>query len=127
MKRILVAEDDADIRELIRFKLVQAGFAVTAVGDGSSVLERARADPPDLLMLDVMLPGMRGTEVCAALRGEAATADLPIMLLTARAQESEIEQGMASGADAYVVKPFSPRDLVDRVTGLLDRPARARP
>jgi two-component system phosphate regulon response regulator PhoB len=121
MTAILVADDDLDIRDLVAFKLEQAGFDVTAVDNGLAALSAARQDPPDLVVLDVMMPGMSGIDVCRELRGDPTTATLPIILLTARAQEGDVEIGFGAGADDYVVKPFSPRELVSRVEALLAR------
>jgi DNA-binding response OmpR family regulator len=121
MTAILVADDDPDIRDLVAFKLEQAGFDVTAVDNGLAALDAARAAPPDLVVLDVMMPGMSGIDVCRELRGDSATASLPIILLTARAQEGDVEVGFGAGADDYVVKPFSPRELVSRVEAVLAR------
>ncbi len=121
MTAILLADDDEDIREIVAFKLAAAGFAVTTVDDGARALAAARAGPADLVVLDVTMPGLSGIEVCRTLRAEPATADLPIILLTARAQEGDVEVGLEAGADDYVVKPFSPRELVARVEALLAR------
>jgi DNA-binding response OmpR family regulator len=121
MTAILIADDDPDIRDLVAFKLEQAGFDVVAVEDGLSALSATRADPPDLVVLDVMMPGMSGIDVCRELRASEATATLPIILLTARAQEGDVEVGFGAGADDYIVKPFSPRELVSRVEAVLAR------
>jgi len=117
--RILVAEDDPDIRDLVQLILEAADFEVITVADGAAALERAIADPPDLFILDVMMPRMTGLELCAALRQLPATADRPIIMLTARAQQADINQGLTGGAADYIVKPFGPRDLLARVTALL--------
>jgi DNA-binding response OmpR family regulator len=121
MTAILVADDDVDIRDLVAFKLDQAGFEVTAVDNGLAALTAARQAPPDLIVLDVMMPGMSGIDVCRELRGDRSTATLPIILLTARAQEGDVEVGFGAGADDYIVKPFSPRELVNRVEAVLAR------
>ena len=121
MTAILVADDDPDIRDLVAFKLEQAGFDVTAVDNGLAALDTARTQPPDLVVLDVMMPGMSGIDVCRELRAGGATATLPIILLTARAQEGDVQVGFGAGADDYVVKPFSPRELVSRVEAVLAR------
>jgi DNA-binding response OmpR family regulator len=118
---ILVADDDEDIRELVTFKLEAAGFEVVAVDNGLSALSAARERPPALVVLDVMMPGLSGIDVCRALRAEQTTAHLPIILLTARAQEGDVQAGFGAGADDYVVKPFSPRELVSRVEAVLAR------
>ena len=121
MTGILIADDDPDIRDLVAFKLEQAGFDVTAVDNGLAALSAAQDAPPDLVVLDVMMPGMSGIDVCRELRSRPPTATLPIILLTARAQEGDVEVGFGAGADDYVVKPFSPRELVSRVEAVLAR------
>jgi two-component system phosphate regulon response regulator PhoB len=121
MTAILVADDDMDIRDLVAFKLEQAGFDVTAVDNGVAALTAARLEPPDLVVLDVMMPGMSGIDVCRELRSDRSTSGLPIILLTARAQEGDVEVGFGAGADDYIVKPFSPRELVTRVEAVLAR------
>jgi DNA-binding response OmpR family regulator len=120
--RILVADDDVDIRELVEFKLSTLGHDVVAVGDGAAAIEACRAQRPDLAVLDVMMPGVSGLDAIRAIRADAALADLPVILLTARAQESDVETGFDSGADDYITKPFSPRELASRVQALLSRP-----
>ena len=124
MTAILVADDDVDIRDLVAFKLEQAGFDVTAVDDGLAALTAARLGSPDLVLLDVMMPGLSGIDVCRELRGDPVTAKLPIILLTSRAQEGDVETGFGAGADDYVVKPFSPRELLTRVEAVLARTPR---
>jgi len=118
---VLVADDDSDIRELVAFKLGQAGYEVLAVGDGAAALETARAQRPDLAILDLMMPGLSGLDVCAQLRRDEGTAAVPVIMLTAKAQEHDVATGFAAGADDYVVKPFSPRELVSRVQAVLAR------
>jgi DNA-binding response OmpR family regulator len=119
MARVLVAEDELDLQRAIRAKLTAAGYDVTAVADGRVALMEAKAAPPDIYILDVMMPGMNGFELCEALRHDPATAAAPIIMLTARAQAADINRGLASGADDYMVKPCSLRDLVGRVGELL--------
>jgi len=119
--RILVADDDVDIRELVEFKLSTLGHDVVAVGDGAAAIDACRAERPDLAVLDVMMPGVSGLDAIRAIRADAALADLPVILLTARAQESDVETGFDSGADDYITKPFSPRELASRVQALLSR------
>jgi DNA-binding response OmpR family regulator len=122
MTRVLVADDDPDIRELVRFKLEQGGHEVTTVADGDAALEAARANGPyALILLDVMMPRRTGIEVCEALRADPTMRAVPILLLTAKAQEADVERGFAAGADDYIVKPFSPRELSSRVTAALAR------
>jgi len=115
MISVLVAEDDADIRDLVAFKLEQVGYDVTAVEDGPSALIAARLSAPDLAVLDVSMPGMSGLDVCRLLRADPTTAGIPIIMLTARVQERDVEDGLTAGADDYMVKPFSPRELVSRI------------
>jgi DNA-binding response OmpR family regulator len=121
MTAILIADDDPDIRDLVAFKLEQAGYDVISVDNGLAALTAVRETPPDLAVLDVMMPGMSGIDVCQQLRADASTGTLPIILLTARAQEGDAEVGFGAGADDYVVKPFSPRELVSRVEAVLAR------
>lgn len=112
---ILVVDDDPDIRDLVSFKLEQMGHQVTTENDGEGGLAAAIAERPDMVLLDVMMPKLTGIEVCQKLRDNAETAHVPIILITAKAQEFDIERGFAAGADDYIVKPFSPRELVSRV------------
>ena len=124
MPHLLLAEDDPDIRELISFRLSAAGHAVTAVEDGPSALDAAADAVPDLVLLDVMMPGLSGIDVCRALRARPETAALPVILLTARSQEADVQAGFRAGADDYMTKPFSPRELVSRIDALLARRVR---
>ena len=121
MTVVLVADDDADIRDLVAFKLEQAGLEVVAVEDGQAALERARAVLPTLAVLDVSMPGLSGIDVCRMLRADPTTAGMLIIMLTARVQEQDVEGGFSAGADDYVTKPFSPRELVSRIQALLSR------
>ena len=121
MARILVADDDVDIRELVEFKLSTMGHEIVAVGDGAAAIDACMAQKPDLAVLDVMMPGVSGLDAIRAIRADPALADLPVILLTARAQESDVETGFDSGADDYITKPFSPRELASRVQALLSR------
>jgi DNA-binding response OmpR family regulator len=118
---VLVADDDADIRDLVAFKLEQAGFEVIAVEDGETALEQARERIPTLAVLDVSMPRMSGIDVCRMLRSDPATAEILIIMLTARVQEQDVEGGFTAGADDYVTKPFSPRELVSRIQALLSK------
>jgi DNA-binding response OmpR family regulator len=124
MARIVIADDDADIRELVVFKLRHGGHEVVPVGDGAAAVEACRNEKPDLVILDVMMPGMSGLEAARALREDGDLAGLPIIILTARAQESDIDQGFQAGADDYIVKPFSPRELAARVDAVLAKTPR---
>jgi DNA-binding response OmpR family regulator len=119
--RILIVEDDRDIAALIAHYLEKAGYTAETVSDGAHALARAEAAPPDLVILDLMLPGLNGLEVCKALRAHTRTTALPIIMLTARGEESERIIGLDSGADDYVVKPFRPNELMARVRALLRR------
>ena len=121
MTTVLVADDDNDIRELVAFKLAQAGYEVVTAADGVSALDVARTTALDLAVLDLMMPGLSGLDVCAELRRSPQTATLPVIMLTAKAQEHDVATGFATGADDYVVKPFSPRELVSRVQAVLAR------
>lgn len=125
--RILVVEDDHDIADLVVRYLDKAGYVTTRASSGREALDAVRAKTPDLVVLDVMLPQMDGLEVCRLLRAGAATAAIPIIMLTARAEESERIVGLEIGADDYLAKPFSPNELVARVRALLRRAQRAAP
>ena len=121
---VLVIEDEKEIRDLVRYNLERAGFKVTAVADGDAGLERLFAARPDALVLDLMLPGRNGLEILREVRNEPTTRDLPVIVLTARAAEMDKLLGFERGADDYLTKPFSPRELVARLEALLRR---ARP
>jgi DNA-binding response OmpR family regulator len=120
--RILVADDDRDIRDLVTFKLGQAGFRVQAVDDGTAALSAIEEDPPDLAVLDVMMPGLSGIDVLRKLRETERTRGVRVILLTARSRDADVDAGFASGADDYIIKPFSPRELLHRVNAALARP-----
>ncbi|TQS44275.1 response regulator transcription factor [Cryptosporangium phraense] len=121
MSTILVADDDRDILDLVAFKLGAAGHEMITATDGASALTEARRAVPDIVVLDVAMPGMSGLDVCRELRADSVTQAIPVILLTARGQESDVEAGFNVGADDYIVKPFSPRELQSRVTALLSR------
>lgn len=121
MARILVVEDSPDIAELIDLYLKGAGHTTTLIANGSEGLRHAKLSPPDAVILDLMLPGMDGLHVCQALRSEAATAAIPIIMLTARGEEADRIRGLELGADDYLTKPFSPKELVARIAALLRR------
>jgi two-component system, OmpR family, phosphate regulon response regulator PhoB len=127
MKKILVIEDDKDIVELVRYNLEKEGFQVAGSGDGATGLAQLRKSPPDLLVLDLMLPKLSGLEVCKEVRRDVALNRLPILMLTARGEEADRIVGLELGADDYVTKPFSPRELVARVKALLRRVEPAGP
>ena len=118
---VLVADDDPDILSLVKLRLERSGYDVVSAGDGEQALETARMRTPDLALLDVMMPKLDGYEVTAQLRKEEATRHLPVILLTARVQESDIARGIEAGADDYVKKPFSTHELRDRVQAVLGR------
>jgi DNA-binding response OmpR family regulator len=119
--RILVADDDEDIRDLVLFKLSQAGFDVRAVNDGAAALAATEAEPPDLAILDVMMPGLSGIDVLRRVRDNENTQQVPVLLLTSRTRDSDVDAGFAAGATDYVAKPFSPRELLHRVNSVLAR------
>lgn len=118
---VLVVEDEADIRRLVVLHLEREGFRCRTAASGPEALQAVRAARPELVVLDLMLPGLDGLEVCRRLRADPATAGLPIVILTAKADEVERVVGLELGADDYVVKPFSPRELVARVRAVLRR------
>ena len=124
MGHILIVEDDRDIAELVQRYLTRAGHATDALGHGSEALASVRERMPDLVILDLMLPGIDGLQVCRALRGAPETRALPIIMLTARTEETDRIVGLELGADDYVTKPFSPSELVARVGALLRRAQR---
>src|SRR5512135_2015995 len=119
--KILVVDDEPEAVELVEFNLKQAGFSVTTAADGAEALNKARATPPDLIVLDLMLPEISGLEVCKMLRRDPATSALPIIMLTAKAAEIDRVLGLELGADDYITKPFSPRELLLRIKNILQR------
>jgi two-component system, OmpR family, alkaline phosphatase synthesis response regulator PhoP len=125
LTRIFVVEDDRDIAELIAHYFDKAGWRPQIFGSGADAIAASRQGPPDCVVLDLMLPGMDGLEVCRALRNDAATSTVPIIMLTARAEETDRIVGLELGADDYIAKPFSPNELVARVRALLRRVHRA--
>jgi len=120
-QKILVVDDEPEAVELVEFNLKQAGFDVATAADGDEALKKAKANLPALMVLDLMLPEVDGLEVCKLMRRDAATAKIPILMLTAKASEIDRVLGLELGADDYVTKPFSPRELVLRVKKILDR------
>ncbi len=120
-KRILVIEDDRDIVELVRYNLEKDGYQVATATDGAIGMAQIKKSPPDLLVLDLMLPKLSGLEICKEVRRDAALNRLPILILTARGEEADRVVGLELGADDYVTKPFSPREFVARVKALLRR------
>lgn len=121
--RVLVADDDEDIRELVTFKLSQAGYEVEAVPDGVAAWQAIEGSPPRLALLDIMMPGLSGLDVLRKVREDERTRSVPVILLTARSRDSDVDAGFESGATDYVIKPFSPRELVHRVGSVLARSA----
>ena len=121
MARILIAEDDPKQAELVRRYAVADGHEVRRVGDGRSAIDEVRRQPPDLLILDVMMPRVDGLDVCRILRGSPESADVPVLMLTARASEEDLLLGLDLGADDYITKPYSPRELMARARALLRR------
>lgn len=123
--RILVIEDESDIAALVAYQLAHSGFQVRTAGDGPEAIRSLESDPPDLIILDLMLPGVSGVQVLRTLRSRKETAETPVIILTARAEEEERVRGFELGADDYVAKPFSPKELVLRVKAVLRRTAPA--
>lgn len=121
--RVVVADDDADIRELVTFKLMQAGYEIDAVSDGAQAWATISEAPPRLAVLDAMMPGLSGLDVLRKVREDERTKTVPVILLTARSRDSDVDSGFATGATDYVIKPFSPRELVHRVSSVLARGA----
>jgi len=120
-RRVLLVEDEAAIRELLRLHLSLAGFAIEEIGDGQAALERLRSTPFDLIVLDVMLPGLDGITLCRTIRAQSVNAATPILMLTALDTESDTVLGLESGADDYLTKPFGIRELMARVGAILRR------
>jgi len=123
--RILVVDDEPDLLELVRFNLSQAGFAVETASNGRDALAKLRRSPPDLLVLDLMLPDVSGNDICRQVRADPQLAELPILMLTAKGEEVDRVVGFEIGADDYVPKPFSPRELTLRVRAVMRRRAAA--
>ena len=124
MSQILVVEDDPDIAELIAHYLEKAGYTVESLATGAAVMPKVRRQPPDLVVLDLMLPELDGLMICQAMRSDPQTAAIPIIMVTARGDEADRITGLELGADDYVTKPFSPKELAARVTALLRRVTR---
>lgn len=126
-KTVLVVDDDPDILTLVRYNLAKEGFKVISSEKGEEALEKARKQKPDLVILDLMLPGMEGLEVCRSLRRDTETRSIPILMLTAKGEETDVVVGLEVGADDYLVKPFSPKVLVARSKALLRRREKTEP
>jgi DNA-binding response OmpR family regulator len=118
---VLVVDDDPVIQTLLHVNFEMEGYKVVEAMDGVEGLVRARADRPDVVVLDIMMPKMNGREVASALKADPVTAGIPVILLSAKAQESDIKAGQSTGAEDYMTKPFDPLDLLDRVAALLAR------
>lgn len=123
MKRssVLVIEDEDDIQELVEYNLTKNGFEVECATDGESGLKKIKSHPPDLVLLDLMLPGLDGLEVCRQLKQDPTTQKVPVVMLTARGEESDIVSGLELGAEDYITKPFSPKVLIARIRAVLRR------
>jgi len=126
-KKILIIEDEKDIRDLLEHYLKREGYVVQSAGDGEVGLQKIRRERFDLLILDLMLPQMDGLEICRSVRANPQTAALPIIILTAKAEEADRVVGLEMGADDYVTKPFSPREIVARVKALFRRLEKPQP
>lgn len=124
-EHILVVDDEEDILELVGYNLAKAGYRVTKIMSGEEALKSARAKPPDLVLLDLMLPGVDGFEVCNTLKRDPRTANVPVVMLTARGEEPDIVAGLELGADDYITKPFSPRVMLARIRAVLRRRTKA--
>lgn len=120
-ENILVVDDEEDILELVQYNLAKEGYQVTGATTGEQGLEAARAKHPDLVLLDLMLPGMDGLDVCKVLKNDGATQDIPVIILSAKGEEADIVTGLEIGADDYIVKPFSPRVVSARIKSVLRR------
>ena len=121
MTKILIAEDERDIRDLVAFSLQFSGFTVVQASNGAEAVERAQVELPDLILMDVRMPKMTGYEACKALKSIPAMRDIPVVFLSAKGQESEIQTGLDAGAEEYILKPFAPDELAKQVKAVLDR------
>lgn len=119
-KKVLIADDEPNIVISLEFLLRREGFAVSVAVDGEEALHKARAEKPDLVLLDVMMPKMNGFDVCQALRADPELASMRVMMLTAKGRDTEVNKGLGLGADAYMTKPFSTKELLARVRALLE-------
>jgi DNA-binding response OmpR family regulator len=122
LRKVLVADDEHNIRHILDFSLNAEGFSVLSAPNGNDAFQLAMDETPDLIILDVMMPGRSGLETCRALKDEPRTARIPVILLTARATREDRAEGLAVGADRYITKPFSPQKVVDAVLELLGTP-----
>ncbi len=126
MAKILIAEDERDIRELVAFSLQFGGFQVVQAANGAEAVERAQVEKPDLILMDVRMPKMTGYEACKAMKAMPALKDTPVVFLSAKGQESEIQTGLEVGAEEYILKPFAPDELAKQIQVVLDRVAARR-
>jgi len=118
---ILVVEDEDDIRELVSYNLEREGYVIVGVGSGEEGIDAAQREKPDLILLDIMLPGVNGLDVCRTLKGAVKTSTIPIIMVSARGEESDVVAGLELGADDYIIKPFSPKVLTARIRAVLRR------
>jgi len=121
MDKILIAEDERDIRDLICFTLQFAGYQVTAVSNGEEALEKALSEVPDLILMDVRMPRMTGYEACKRIKSEESLKNIPVVFLSAKGQDAEVKAGLEAGAIEYIIKPFSPDQLTERVKEILSQ------
>ena len=126
MTKILIAEDERDIRELVNYSLQFGGFTVVQVSNGVEAVARAQTELPDLILMDVRMPKMTGYEACRQMKAIPALRDIPVVFLSAKGQETEIQTGLEAGAEEYILKPFAPDELVKQVQAVLERVARRR-
>lgn len=121
MAKILIAEDEPDIRDLVAFTLRFAGHEVVAVGNGADAVQAAPREMPDLILMDVRMPQMTGYEACEKIKADARVKDIPVVFLSAKGQDSEIQAGLSAGASEYLLKPFGPLELTEKVRELLEK------
>jgi DNA-binding response OmpR family regulator len=121
MAKILIAEDEPDIRELVTFMLKFAGYEVVAAANGEDAVRTASRERPDLVLMDVRMPRMTGYDACRMMKANPDLRNVPVVFLSAKGQESEIQSGLEAGAEEYLLKPFSPAELTNRVRGILSR------
>lgn len=119
MAKIVIAEDEPDIRDLVTFTLQFAGHQVVPTANGAEAVEAVKREHPDIVLMDVRMPKMSGYEACRTLKADPETAPIPVVFLSAKGQESEVKEGLAAGAIAYILKPFSPDELINRVQEIL--------
>jgi len=124
MKRILAVDDEPKVLAVIKKRLEFAGYEVITAADGPDGLQKARSERPDLIVLDLILPGLNGYQVCRLLKGDRGFSDIPVLMLTARSQEKDISEGLKAGADAYMTKPYDPEEFLAQVAKLLAQAGR---